>query len=241
MNGQAVHAKGGRRSQYQPIQSILHTSSEPISLARAIRHSLKLQTLYLADLDAIRGGSPRIDIARAIIAAGFQLWIDAGVRDVPSLGPLLELDAASTTIIVGLETVAGPRELSRIVARAGAERVIFSLDLFDGRPRIAAPSDWVSDQPLALADSAIDRGVHQLLVLDLARVGMGRGPGTNDLLTRIHDDHPSVNLTVGGGVARISDVLQLRAAGASSVLVGSAIHDGRIGLREIETLTPDNA
>ena len=56
------------------------------------RDSLGLQTLYLADLDAIGGRPPCLDIYREIIASGFHLWIDAGVRDVESLAPLLELD-----------------------------------------------------------------------------------------------------------------------------------------------------
>ena len=89
-NGQAVHAVGGRRAHYQPIQSILHASSEPIPLARALRDSLGLQTLYLADLDAIGGCPPASTLYRKIIASGFHLWIDAGVRDVESLAPLLD-------------------------------------------------------------------------------------------------------------------------------------------------------
>ena len=43
---------------------------------------LGLQTLYLADLDAIEGRPPRLDIVREIVASGFHLWIDAGARDV---------------------------------------------------------------------------------------------------------------------------------------------------------------
>ena len=65
LNGRAVHAVGGRRAHYQPIQSILHASSDPIPLARALRDSLGLQTLYLADLDAIGGCPPRVDVYRA--------------------------------------------------------------------------------------------------------------------------------------------------------------------------------
>ncbi len=61
----------------------------------------------------------------------------AGIRDAGSLVLLLELDHCSSTIIAGLETVKGPRELTEIVKEAGSGRVVFSLDLFDGSPRIA--------------------------------------------------------------------------------------------------------
>jgi phosphoribosylformimino-5-aminoimidazole carboxamide ribotide isomerase len=236
MNGQAVHAVGGRRAYYQPIQSILHASSEPLPLARALREALGARTLYLADLDAIGGRPPSQDIYREIISLGFHLWIDPGVRAVASLAPLLELDPARSTIVVGLETVRGPGELIKIADQAGADRVVFSLDMFDGSPRIAAPAAWGTEVPLELAAAAIEYGVRHLLILDLARVGTGRGLGTHSLIEQIREDHPSVPLTVGGGISRIKEVVDLRDAGAAAVLVGSAIHDGRIGARELERL-----
>jgi phosphoribosylformimino-5-aminoimidazole carboxamide ribotide isomerase len=236
LHGRAVHAVGGRRAYYQPIQSILHASSEPIPLARALRKSLGTRTLYLADLDAIGGCPPCLDIYLYIITLGFHIWIDPGVVDVASLAPLLELDHASSTIVVGLETVRGPRELTKIVDQVGAGRVVFSLDLFEGSARIASPAAWGIEDPLELAEAAIECGVRHVLILDLARVGTGRGLGTHSLTERIRDSHPSILFTVGGGISRIEEIADLREGGAAGVLVGSAIHDGRIGAPELERL-----
>ena len=141
-SGQAVHAVGGRRAYYQPIQSILHASSDPIALAGALCEVLSLRTLYVADLDAIEGGRPNLEVYRRILKHGPSLWIDSGVRDAASARPLLDLGPSSVTIVAGLETLEGPRELAAIVEEAGADRVVFSLDLFDGRPRMAAPAAW---------------------------------------------------------------------------------------------------
>jgi phosphoribosylformimino-5-aminoimidazole carboxamide ribotide isomerase len=236
MNGQAVHAVAGRRAYYRPIQSVLHASSEPIPLAHALRDSLGLHTLYLADLDAIEGQLPRLEIYQQLIDAGFHLWLDCGVRDVRSMAPLLMLDRSLNTIIAGLETVGGPRELTEIVNQAGPGRVIFSLDLFEGRPKISSPAAWGTEDPRELAHAAIECGVRRMLILDLARVGTSLGPGTNSLIAQIRADHPSVMVSVGGGISRIEEVVELRNAGAPAVLVGSAIHDGRIGARELDQI-----
>ena len=233
LNGQAVHAVGGRRDHYRPLHSILHASSDPIPLARSFRQALGSDTVYIADLDAIAGSTPSVEIFREIIASGFHLWIDAGVRDLDSTAPLLTLDQTSRKIVVGLETVHGPHALADIIKRVGSNDIIFSLDLFEGQPRIAAPASWGTEEPLELARAAIDCGVHCLLFLDLARVGTGRGAGSSRLLAQIRTDHPSVALSLGGGITRIEEITQLRDAGASAVLVGSAIHDGRIGTREL--------
>jgi phosphoribosylformimino-5-aminoimidazole carboxamide ribotide isomerase len=236
MNGKVVHAVGGRRAHYQPIQSSLHDSSEPIPLARAIRAVFGFQTIYLADLDAIAGSPPRLDVYRELIAARFHLWVDAGIREHATAAALLELDSAFTTIVAALETIEGRGELARIVQIAGSERIVFSLDLFEGRPHTAAAASWGNEDPIDLALTAIDCGVQNLLILDLARVGTSRGLGSHNLIDRIREARPSVHVYAGGGIARIDEVSAIRDAGVAGVLIGSALHDGRIGSRELERI-----
>jgi phosphoribosylformimino-5-aminoimidazole carboxamide ribotide isomerase len=78
--------------------------------------------------------------------------------------------------------------------------------------------------------------VRHLLILDLARVGTSRGTGTGRLMKQIRLIDSSVVVTVGGGISRIDEIAALRDAGANAVLVGSAIHDGRIGACELKEL-----
>ena len=75
---------------------------------------------------------------------------------------------------------------------------------------------------------AVDAGFRTAIVLDLARVGMGGGAASLGLLRDLAARHPEVEWVAGGGVRDRSDVDALSIAGASAVLVGSAIHDGRI-------------
>ncbi len=237
MGGKVVHAVGGRRAHYQPITSVLHARCEPVALARAVEDALGLAEFYLADLDAIAGAPPRIDILQELLSWGFRLWIDAGISDRATMTPLLDLDPAKTTIVAGLETLSGPLELAEIVETAGADRVVFSLDLFDNRPRIANRADWETEDPFELARAAIARGVRKLLILDLARVGTGRGSASRDLIARIRSELAPDHLITGGGIARIDEILELRDDGVSSVLVGSAIHNGQIGRGELERIS----
>jgi phosphoribosylformimino-5-aminoimidazole carboxamide ribotide isomerase len=232
--GQAVHAVGGHRDQYQPLRSVWQASPHPERLACALRNKLGLHALYLADLDAIEGRRPGIAIYRQLNDLGLDLWIDAGLRDARSSAFLFDQGIRNLSAIVGLETVSGPNELAGIVEWVGPDRTIFSLDLFDGRPRIAPGADWNTDDPIAIAGRVIDEGVRRLIILDLARVGSGRGPGTHGVMDGIRQADPQVQITVGGGIASVEEILALRNAGATAVLVGSAIHDGRLGRRELD-------
>ncbi len=235
-HGQAVHAVAGRRADYRPLRSLFHPTADPIELARSLRETLGLPSLYFADLDAIDGRRLQLAIYRQLIGLLPQVWIDAGIRDAMSAEPLFELDRSRTTIVVGLETISGPQELAAVLAQAGAERVVFSVDLDDGHPLAANLGAWSTADPFKISRRAIEQGARRLLLLDISRVGTGRGTGTLDLLGRIRSAHPEVGVSVGGGISGIEEVAKIRNAGSSGVLIGSALHDGRIGKRELARL-----
>lgn len=227
LGGVAVHARGGRRDDYRPVRSVLRAGSDPIALALALRDRLGASRLYVADLDAILGRPPALSLVRDLAGLGLETWIDAGLRDEAGVADLIE--AGASRAVVGLETVAGPEGLRRAIERAGADRTVLSLDLMGGRPIVAPGADWGGDDPGQIVGEAVGLGVNTVILLDLARVGMGQGVGTLDRLGRCIRDFPEVNWIVGGGVSGPDDLREIAGAGASAVLVGSAIHDGRIG------------
>src|SRR5881398_3704297 len=82
LGGQVVRGIGGRRHEYRPVVSGLTASSAPLDVARAFAERFGLRELYLADLDAIAGAGPGWATYAGLRAAGFALWVDAGVRDL---------------------------------------------------------------------------------------------------------------------------------------------------------------
>lgn len=225
--GRAVHAIGGDRAHYRPLRSRLHPSCDPLEIARGFRDLYHFGELYIADLDAIAGMPPALSLFQAIRSLGLDLWVDAGLRDRTMLPPLL--NAGISTLIVGLETVRGPVALAGIISEVGPDRLVFSLDLRAGLPLFAeGRARWGTTDPFSLARSVMTLGVRRLVLLDLARVGTGRGTGTLALLARLRELDTSTEITVGGGIADRDEVQTLERAGANNILVGSALHDGRI-------------
>lgn len=219
----------GDRAHYRPLRSILHGEPDPIALARACRDALGARELYLADLDAIAGAPPSVATFDAVLALGLTPWIDAGLRDRATLDGL----PGSITVVAGLETLDGPGALAAILDATGPDRLVFSLDLRAGRSLVSPRADWGTDDPRHLAEIARSLGLRRILLLDLARVGTGSGVGSPTMLASLAADHPSIEWTFGGGVAGPADLDRLARAGASAVLVGSALHDGRIGASEV--------
>ncbi len=235
MHGQIVRGVAGRRDEYRPIVSKWTDSAEPRAVAEAIRTHFGFNEFYLADLDAIQEGTTALATYQELRAMGLVLWIDAGVSSTlsPGLAEILKIESFSA--VVGLETVDGSAALAQILGTTDKRRIVFSLDLKSGQPLIRA-STWNENDPWAIATQAIDMGVESLIILDLGRVGVGEGVGTEDLCARVKKAYPRVRLIAGGGVRGIDDVLRLQDIGVDYVLVASALHDGRIGRADLNRL-----
>ena len=226
-----MHAHGGDRSRYQPVESVLcrGAAGDPLALARAYR-SLGCTICYVADLDAITRGSPQRSLLRHLAdprgGFGAGLVVDAGVSDAVSARQILELGVSR--VVVGLETLRAFDDLAAIAGAIGDERVAFSLDLREGvpicHPKLAARPGATPPQ---LAELARRAGVTTILVLDLARVGTSRGVDL-DLVAQLHDRLPEVALWVGGGIRSARDLDALATAGCTAAVVGTALHTGAI-------------
>lgn len=223
--GVVVRGIAGRRSEYRPIVSRLTASTSPLEVAEAFRRHFHFSELYLADLDAIAGAPPNTALYASLQERGFRLWVDAGVRE--SIRATLLADVGVNRIVLGLETIHGPDILTDCRSQLGADRLIFSLDLKAGKP-LGDLSAWQSDDVLGIAEEAIACGIQRLLVLDLARVGVSEGTGTDELCRRLAVSHPDLQLIAGGGIRSQADIDHLAACGVAWVLVASALHDGRL-------------
>ena len=233
MGGVVVRGVGGRRQEYRPVVSRLTDSCQPLGVARAFREHFGFEALYLADLDAIAGKPPALGIYAALHADGFRLVVDAGVRQAADGEPLARAGVAK--VVAGLETLGGPTELAELCRRLGAARVVFSLDLKDRSP-LGHLDAWHTENPLEIAHQAVAYGIRELLVLDLASVGRGRGTGTEDLCRQLIMRFSAVNVIAGGGVRTRDDLNQLRFCGISGVLIASAFHYGILSRQDVAAM-----
>ena len=231
--GRAVHARGGRRDSYEPVRTVAGVAidGDAVELARTYLRHLGLTEFYAADLDAIANRPPQDTLVASIAALGAPLWLDAGIASVAAARHALELAAA--VVVVGLETMPSYDALAEICASAGGDRVAFSLDLRDGEPVVDSEASAIrGEPPHVVAARAAAAGVGALIVIDLARVGMGTGIDLA-LIARVREAAPGLTLLAGGGVRGADDLARLADAGCDGALVATALHDGRLGAEDI--------
>lgn len=225
MNGVVVRGIAGRRQDYRPIVTPLSPTPEPVAIAEAFRTRFGLNDIYIADVDAIAGQPPAIEVYRYLRARGFSLWVDAGLRTADDAAPLLA--AGVDRIIAGLETIIGPEELTRLSNVCSPDRIVFSLDL-----RAGEPMGW-SKETTGIVGQVAACGIQSVIVLDVARVGLNQGPGTEELCRRLLREFPRLSFYAGGGVRGREDLERLRHIGVAGALVASALHDGRLSTADL--------
>jgi phosphoribosylformimino-5-aminoimidazole carboxamide ribotide isomerase len=246
LGGLAVHARAGARDRYAPVQNAAGWPIDPgnaRTLAEIYTDVLGISQIYAADLDGILHRRPQDDMTRGLASLSAPLWLDAGIRSVDDARRAIALGVSR--VIVGLETLPSFDLLSDICAAVGGDRVAFSLDLHDGEPLITSGAGGddaarvdnaarVGDAqtPEEIAALAAISGANTVIVIDLARVGTGRGIDVG-LLSRIRSAVPGPSLVAGGGVRGWDDLVLVARTGCDAALVATALHTGAISAEQI--------
>ena len=217
--GQVVHARGGRRDEYAPIQSSLVAGSAPKTVLAALLLRTAAQRVYLADLDAILGGPPQYGPVSELLHGfpAIDLWFDAGFRSRLHACHALEEAGLEATALARLVPVLGTESLVQIedLSSSGGACVL-SLDF--GPEGFRGDPAWL-ETPGAWPD--------RVIVMSLSRVGADCGP---DLarLRWCRERAGQREVFAAGGVSTPADLDALHALRVTGALVASALHFGTL-------------
>jgi phosphoribosylformimino-5-aminoimidazole carboxamide ribotide isomerase len=219
--GQVVHARGGRRDEYRPIQSPLAEGSAPEAVVAGLLSLFPFRNLYIADLDAIEGQGDHGDVVARLARAhpNLDLWVDRGVGALSVAHDWLGRDLGS--LVLGSESQSGVETVRALVAHP---RVVLSLDFRD--------STFLGPMAL-LANAALWPA--RVVVMTLARVGAGSGPDFAGVVQAVERAGGRA-VYAAGGVRDLKDLSRLAAIGAAGALVATALHNGALGAPELNEI-----
>ena len=125
-------------------------------------------------------------------------------------------------------------EFVRWINRYGAEKVILGADC---KNRKIATDGWLKESDtdvIEFIQSYEQNGIRDVISTDISKDGMLEGPSINlykDILNQTQ-----VNLIASGGVSNINDLYRLKDIGCSGIIIGKAIYEGRITMKELSEL-----
>ena len=188
--------------------------------------------LHLVDLDGAKSGDPVNDASvRAITAAlTIPVQLGGGVRSVERAESLLA--CGLDRVILGTAAIENPALVKELASKY-PNRIIVGIDARDGK---VATRGWIEEsnvEATALAKELSQVGIAAIISTDIATDGTLAGPNLDAL--RSMAEASAVPVIASGGVGCMADLLALLALephGVSGVIVGRALYDGRVMLRE---------
>jgi phosphoribosylformimino-5-aminoimidazole carboxamide ribotide isomerase len=187
------------------------------------------QRLHVVDLDGARDGvrGNAGVIARLIQAVTIPVQVGGGIRSLSTASEILADGAAR--VVVGTAAAEHPELLREWVDALGAEQLIVGVDARDGRVATRGWQTLTNIDVLTFCQELARAGVSRVLYTDVGRDGMLDGPDVE--LTRAI---AKILTVIGsGGVATLEDLKRLAAAGAEGAIIGTALYEGRLNLKEV--------
>lgn len=189
--------------------------------------------LHLVDLDGAK--SQHIVNYRVIeeIASKTGLVIDFGGGIKSDEDVRIAFDSGAAMITGGSIAVKNRDMFLRWLSAYGPERIILGADAKDGK---IATSGWLegSDRDIVpFIEEYAAKGVRKVISTDIECDGMLQGPSV-ELYKEILSVAGGIELIASGGVGSMADVEALDEINVPAVIVGKAIYEGRITLKELE-------
>ncbi len=185
--------------------------------------------LHLVDLDAAKdGSSANLESVRAIVeAVGVPCELGGGVRGREKIAELLELGLAR--LVVGTRALKEP-DWFRQVCREFPKRLVLGIDARGG---MVATDGWLETSETSAVELARQfeaEPIAAIVYTDIATDGMMAGPNVEAMA----EMQRSVDMPVvaSGGVTTVDDVRRLTEAGMAGCIIGRALYEGTIDLKE---------
>lgn len=207
-------------------------NEQPLDVARAFEDA-GCRRLHLVDLDGAKSSHIVNWKVLERIAGHTGLTVDFGGGLKSDDDVRIAFECGASMITGGSIAVKDHATFEAWLGRYSSQRIILGADSRNGR---ISTCGWLDDSDELLVPfirQYMDKGVTQVISTDIDRDGMLQGPSV-ELYRQVLEQLPGLHLTASGGVGSMADVEALDAISVPDVIVGKAIYEGHITLRDLE-------
>jgi phosphoribosylformimino-5-aminoimidazole carboxamide ribotide isomerase len=207
-------------------------NEDPLEVAKEFEaHGIK--HLHLVDLDGARQKHVVNYKVLERIAKNTSLAIDfgGGIKTDNDLKIVFESGAAQATI--GSVAVTDRPLFESWIQKYGAEKMILGADAKDGKIAVSGWMDVTNVDIFDFFEEYRKKQVKYVLCTDISRDGMLQGTAI-DLYEKLVARFPDMNIIASGGVTTIDEIDRLNDKGLFAAIIGKAIYEGRISLKDLE-------
>ena len=185
--------------------------------------------IHLVDLDAAMGRGENLDKIMEVLAnVRVDVQVSGGIRTADKGFELLGNGA--DRVIIGTAAFEDPEIIRTLVEKAGSDRVMVALDVKNDKIAVEGWKEEAENDVIEMAKKFEKIGVGGFLFTNVDVEG--RMAGLNPKPIEELVKHVNTPVVAAGGVKSIKDVKKAKEAGASALVIGTALYEGKITLEE---------
>jgi phosphoribosylformimino-5-aminoimidazole carboxamide ribotide isomerase len=207
-------------------------NENPLEVAKAFEaHGIK--HLHLVDLDGAKSKHIVNHKILEQIASHTNLKIDfgGGLKSDDDLRVAFESGAAQIT--GGSIAVKDKETFSGWIATYGADKIILGADALDEKVAISGWQEESTEELLPFIKAYQAKGIRYVICTDISKDGMLEGPSF-DLYEKILTNIAGIKLIASGGISDFKELPRLAEIGCEGTIIGKAIYENRISLKQLE-------
>jgi phosphoribosylformimino-5-aminoimidazole carboxamide ribotide isomerase len=207
-------------------------NENPLEVAKSFE-AHGIEYLHLVDLDGAK--SSKIVNYKILeqIATQTSLKIDFGGGLKSDEDLKIAFESGANQITGGSIAVKNRAIFEKWISEYGSDKIILGADAKDEKVSI---SGWLEDSNEDLIPFIQDyqiKGIQYVICTDIAKDGMLEGPSF-DLYEKILKEAIGVKLIASGGISTFDELPKLAELGCEGTIIGKAIYEGRITLKQLE-------
>jgi len=206
-------------------------NESPLEVAKAFEaHGIEF--LHLVDLDGAKSKHIVNHKVLETIATQTSLKIDFGGGLKSDEDLRIAFESGASQITGGSIAVKSPETFESWILNYGSEKIILGADV---KGTHIATNGWLETSDQTLFDFVKGyhaKGIDFVICTDISKDGMLEGPAFElyqNLLSQV-----KVKLIASGGISAFEELPQLHELGCEGVIIGKAIYENRISLKQLE-------
>lgn len=222
MDGSVVRLLKG-----DPANKIVY-NKDPVETAKKWE-AAGADMLHIVDLDAAFANGNNAELTAKIAGAvKIPVQVAGGIRSPEKAEEML---SKAARVVLGTMAYSEP-ETVRKLAKKNPGRIVISIDQAGDKVMVKG---WKESTGTIVADAIsqfASMGIDEFLLTSIERDGTLQGPDVRTLA----DAAASARIIASGGIASVQDIVKVRSAGCSSVILGKAMYDGKVSIEKVKAL-----
>lgn len=207
-------------------------SNDPLEVAKSFQDH-GVEYLHLVDLDGAKSQGIVNHKVLETLATKTNLKIDFGGGLKTDQDLKIAFESGAKQITGGSIAVKDPQRFLSWIKSYGAHKIILGADAANEKIAISGWLETSTEDLIPYVANYMTKGISDVICTDISKDGMLEGPSI-DLYEKMIRELKDINLIASGGVAKLQDLYDLSAVGCDGAIVGKAIYEDRISLKEIE-------